>query len=57
MINFFKLFITNDKLGQIDNSHLALADISDLYASDPRCIELCKLHGIAVDFAKNGIKV
>jgi RNA-dependent RNA polymerase len=54
LIDFFETFITNDKLGQIDNLHLALADASPDYANDPSCIRLSELHSIAVDFAKTG---
>ena len=54
LISFFRKFVTNDRLGQIDNCHMALADSSPLYANDPRCIQLSELHGIAVDFAKTG---
>lgn len=54
VVDFFNYFISNDKLGQIDNLHLAIADSSPLYAFDERCLELCKLHASSVDFAKNG---
>ncbi|CAG9327586.1 unnamed protein product [Blepharisma stoltei] len=54
LIYFFSLFIANDRLGQIDNAHLALADASKNYAFDEKCIELCELHSVAVDFAKTG---
>jgi len=57
LIDFFWQFVTNDKLGQIDNAHLAVADQSEEYAFDEKCIELCKKHAIAVDFPKNGIVV
>lgn len=54
LISFFRKFVTNDRLGQIDNCHMALADSSSLYANDPGCIQLSELHSIAVDFAKTG---
>ena len=54
LIDFFQTFVTNDKLGQIDNLHLAVADSSPDYANDPACIRLSELHAVAVDFAKTG---
>ena len=54
LISFFRKFVCNDKLGQIDNLHSAIADSSVLYANDPRCIQLSELHATAVDFAKTG---
>ena len=54
LISFFRKFVTNDRLGQIDNCHMAIADASDKYANDPLCIRLSELHAIAVDFAKTG---
>lgn len=54
LIDFFQTFVTNDKLGQIDNLHLAVADSSPDYANDPCCIRLSELHAVAVDFAKTG---
>lgn len=54
LIDFFRIFVTNDKLGQIDNLHMAIADSSPDYANDERCIHLSELHSIAVDFAKTG---
>lgn len=54
LISFFRKFVTNDRLGQIDNCHMAIADSSPLYANDPRCLQLSELHATAVDFAKTG---
>jgi hypothetical protein len=53
--NFFVDYIKNDNLGQIANSHQAHADFSDDGASCKECIELAKLHSLAVDFVKTGI--
>ncbi|CAG9312620.1 unnamed protein product [Blepharisma stoltei] len=57
LIKFFLKYAKNEKLGLIDNAHVAIADQSPLNANDDKCLELCKLHAIAVDFSKNGIKV
>jgi RNA-dependent RNA polymerase len=54
IIDFLADYFEKDNLGQIANAHLALADQSDLGPSDPKCIELCKLHSDAVDFPKTG---
>ncbi len=54
MLHFFIEYLNYEKLGQIDNSHLVKADMSENYAKDKECIELAKIHGKAVDFPKTG---
>lgn len=49
--------MSHDKLGQIDNAHVVIADMSENNVLDDKCLRLCEKHSIAVDFAKNGIKV
>ncbi|KAL1413347.1 hypothetical protein Q8F55_001106 [Vanrija albida] len=48
----FVQYILNDVLGQVDNAHLAQADIND--PSHPTCLDLAEIHSTAVDFAKTG---
>jgi len=55
VVDFLIEYISNDILGRIDNSHLALADVSEDLANSKECIALAELHGIAVDFAKTGV--
>jgi len=43
-----------ENLGRIDNSHLALADQSELLAKDPKCLYLAEMHADAVDYVKTG---
>ena len=47
-------YVNNDSLGKIDNSHLAIADLSPNCAKDPKCLKLNSLHSIAVDYVKSG---
>ena len=54
LIEFFQTFVTHNKLGQIDNLHLAIADSSEYYAMDEKCIKLSEMHSTAVDFPKTG---
>ncbi|ERM99496.1 hypothetical protein AMTRI_Chr10g230970 [Amborella trichopoda] len=51
---FFVDYMINDNLGAISNAHLVLADREKSKARSPKCIELAKLHSMAVDFAKTG---
>mmetsp|Transcript_17417 Transcript_17417/g.17350 ORF Transcript_17417/g.17350 Transcript_17417/m.17350 type:complete len:796 (-) Transcript_17417:29-2416(-) len=57
LIKFFVKYAAYEVLGKIDTFHLALADKSEKYALDRKCIELCKMHATAVDFANNGIVI
>lgn len=52
---FFTLYMKNNSLPIIAHAHLAHADFRDSGAKDPRCIELAKLHSIAVDYVKTGV--
>ena len=54
VIRFFVDYMRNDILGVICNSHLAIADSSELGANDPRCLQLAKLQSTAVDYPKTG---
>ena len=57
MTNFFIQFMENDRLGQISNLHMQVADQTALGVRDPTCIELAGLASTAVDFSKTGIPV
>lgn len=57
MSNFFVEFMENDRLGQISNLHLQLADQRELGVMDRDCIKLAGLASTAVDFSKTGIPV
>ncbi|GMY18195.1 probable RNA-dependent RNA polymerase 1 [Fagus crenata] len=52
---YFTNCIVHDNLGIIDNAHTAFADKERLGAMSPKCIELAKLHSIAVDYPKSGV--
>ncbi|OJD33937.1 rna-directed rna polymerase (sad-1) [Diplodia corticola] len=52
---FFVEYIKNDSLGQIANSHLAMADFEDEGVRSDKCLELAQLHSIAVDYPKSGV--
>ena len=52
-LDFFENFVMNDKLAKISTSHLVRADASS--ASCDECLELARLHSLAVDFVKTGI--
>ena len=54
---FFIEFMENDRLGQICNMHMQLADQRELGILDPDCITLAGLASTAVDFSKTGIQV
>ncbi|KAG6670426.1 hypothetical protein I3843_Q065700 [Carya illinoinensis] len=50
----FTDYIVNDNLGIIDNAHIVFADSKPLKAMSPECLQLARLHSIAVDFPKTG---
>ncbi|CAG8468456.1 7511_t:CDS:10 [Scutellospora calospora] len=54
---FFIDFMKNDRIGQIGNLHLALADYYEEGVYHPSCIGLAELHSMAVDFNKTGVPV
>lgn len=55
MLDFFIEYADCEKLGVIDNCHLINADRDiELFAENPVCKHLAKIHGKAVDFAKSG---
>ncbi|RIA84668.1 RNA dependent RNA polymerase-domain-containing protein [Glomus cerebriforme] len=54
---FFKDFMINNRLGQISNLHVALADIQDEGVKFIGCKILATLHSKAVDFNKTGVPV
>jgi RNA-dependent RNA polymerase len=49
----FVNYLKNDMLGQIANAHLAWTDIRG--PASATCVELARLHSVAVDFAKTGV--
>uniref|UniRef100_A0A2N9GXJ8 RNA-dependent RNA polymerase n=1 Tax=Fagus sylvatica TaxID=28930 RepID=A0A2N9GXJ8_FAGSY len=49
------VILVHDNFGIIDNAHTAFADKERLGAMSPKCIELAKLHAIAVDYPKSGV--
>lgn len=53
--HFFVDYIVNANLGMVANAHLAHADASPDGARDPRCLELARLHSLAVDYPKTGV--
>ncbi|CAF3432324.1 unnamed protein product [Rotaria sp. Silwood1] len=53
--NFFGEYIAADNLGLIANSHLAFADQLENGAKNEKCLQLAKMHSVAVDFAKKGV--
>ena len=53
--DFFIDYIRNDQLGVIANAHLVQADINDGGAKSKPCLELARLHSVAVDFPKTGV--
>ncbi|GBC00471.1 hypothetical protein RclHR1_03870011 [Rhizophagus clarus] len=52
--DFFKDFMLNDRLGQIDNLHLAHADSNSKGVKSTGCMKLAEWHSQAVDFNKTG---
>ncbi|XP_057445084.1 probable RNA-dependent RNA polymerase 1 [Lotus japonicus] len=51
----FTHYIVKDTLGVIASAHTVFADTEPKKAMSSSCIELAKLHSIAVDFAKSGV--
>jgi len=52
--SFFVTYMQNDKLGAIATASLACSDWHKLGARSEQCIELARLHSIAVDYPKSG---
>ncbi|GMY18202.1 probable RNA-dependent RNA polymerase 1 [Fagus crenata] len=52
---YFTDCIVNDNLGIIDNAHTVFADRGPRRAMSKKCINLAKLHSIAVDYPKSGV--
>jgi RNA-dependent RNA polymerase len=50
-------YLTQDVLGSIDNSHLAIADGDPEMAQCDKCLKLAELHADAVDFVKTGKEI
>ncbi|KAJ9498777.1 hypothetical protein H2202_005963 [Exophiala xenobiotica] len=55
IINFFCDYMQNDYLGRIAHAHLAAADFLDDGIRSDQCLELVKLHSMAVDYPKTGV--
>ncbi|CAI8605424.1 unnamed protein product [Vicia faba] len=51
----FTHYIVKDTLGIIASAHTVFADKESEKAMSHSCIELAKLHSVAVDFAKSGV--
>eukprot|EP00268_Persea_americana_P039530 TRINITY_DN3910_c0_g1_i9.p1 TRINITY_DN3910_c0_g1~~TRINITY_DN3910_c0_g1_i9.p1 ORF type:complete len:976 (+),score=148.08 TRINITY_DN3910_c0_g1_i9:410-3337(+) len=51
---FFVDYMISDTLGTISTAHLVLADREPTKAQSFKCLQLAKLHSMAVDFAKTG---
>ncbi|KAL2291657.1 hypothetical protein FJTKL_11879 [Diaporthe vaccinii] len=51
---FFAQYMKNDSLGRIATAHFAQADQLPRGVKNPKCIELAKLHSMAVDYVKSG---
>ncbi|XP_042480250.1 probable RNA-dependent RNA polymerase 1 [Macadamia integrifolia] len=52
---YFTNSILNESLGKIANAHKVFADKEPNKAENKKCIELARLHSIAVDFPKTGV--
>ncbi|KAK7308653.1 hypothetical protein VNO77_42273 [Canavalia gladiata] len=52
---YFAHYIVKDTLGIIASAHTVFADRDPEKAMSSSCIELAKLHSVAVDFAKSGV--
>ncbi|KAL1551144.1 RNA-directed RNA polymerase [Salvia divinorum] len=52
---YFTNYILNESLGMIANAHIVFADKEPSMASSSPCLELAKLHSVAVDFPKTGV--
>ncbi|CAF1284475.1 unnamed protein product [Rotaria magnacalcarata] len=53
--DFFGEYIAADNLGLIANRHLAFADQLKEGVKHDKCLQLARMHSVAVDFAKRGI--
>ncbi|KAF2271207.1 RdRP-domain-containing protein [Lojkania enalia] len=53
--HFFVAYMKNDSLARIALSHLAQADSSVQGVKNEKCLELARLHSLAVDYPKSGI--
>ena len=53
--DWFVKYIENDQLGIIAVNHLVQADVQSDGVFSEQCLELARLHSVAVDFAKTGI--
>lgn len=52
---YFAHYIVKDRLGIVATAVTVFADKDPERAMNPACIELARLHSIAVDFAKSGV--
>ncbi|CAJ1932682.1 unnamed protein product [Sphenostylis stenocarpa] len=52
---YFAQYMVKDRLGIVASAHMVFADKDPQKAMSPACIELAKLHSVAVDFAKSGV--
>ncbi|XP_027361274.1 probable RNA-dependent RNA polymerase 1 [Abrus precatorius] len=52
---YFAHYMVKDSLGIIASAHTVFADRDPEKAMSSSCIELAKLHSVAVDFAKSGV--
>nr|XP_043614354.1 probable RNA-dependent RNA polymerase 1 [Erigeron canadensis] len=55
VVEYFAHYIVNDNLGIIANAHTVFADREPKKAMADPCVDLAKLHSIAVDFPKSGV--
>lgn len=55
IIDFFCTYMQNDFLGRIAIAHLAAADYLDEGIRSEQCLELVRLHSMAVDYPKTGV--
>jgi RNA-dependent RNA polymerase len=55
LVDFFVGFMENNSLGVIANTHLATADQAEKGIFSEECLELARLHSVAVDFPKSGV--
>ena len=52
ILDFFERFVRMDNLSTIANSHIAWADSHPGAAMGETCLELARLHSVAVDFSQ-----
>lgn len=53
VLDFFMHYMESENLGNIANTHLALADANGIY--DETALKLAELHSMAVDYPKTGV--